>query len=278
MSSLGYNTGYIEDLYNQYLSDPQSVSESWQEFFADYHPSESFVSTSGNLPDKENKAQDVASGRVPSIIQGGDGAVTDPVHPASATSFIQEDVEIKPLRGAGAKIVENMEESLGVPTATSVRNIPVRLLAENRKLINEYQRYVGGNKVSFTHIVAYAIVKALTRFSNMNSTLSHIEGKPHHIVPKGVNLGLAIDVERRGRRSLMVPNIKDAGSMSFTRLLGTYNDLVVRARDGKLQIADFQGNHSYVDQPGNDRDSAKCTALDARSRGHHRCRVYWISS
>ena len=249
MSSLGYNTGYIEDLYNQYLADPQSVSESWRDFFADYHPSESFVSVKDNVGEIENKAVAVSTAISPEV-QGGDGALTDPIHPASATSFLPETVEIKPLRGVGAKIVENMEESLGVPTATSVRNIPVRLLAENRKLINEYQRYVGGNKVSFTHIVAFAIVKALSKYSNMNTTLSHQDGKPHHIIPKGVNLGLAIDVERRGRRSLMVPNIKDAGSMSFTRLLGTYNDLVVRARDAKLQVSDFQGTTATLTNPG----------------------------
>jgi len=246
---VSYNTGYIEDLYNQYLADPQSVSESWRDFFADYHPSESFVSTQDQ--NKEAESQPVAvTTAVPADVQGGDGALTDPIHPASATTFITEDVDIKPLRGAGAKIVENMEASLGVPTATSVRNIPVRLLAENRKLINEYQRYVGGNKVSFTHVVAFAIVKALSKYSNMNTTLSHQDGKPHHIVPKGVNLGLAIDVERRGRRSLLVPNIKDAGTMSFTRLLGTYNDLVVRAREGKLQVADFQGTTATLTNPG----------------------------
>ena len=252
MSSLGYNTGYIEDLYNQYLTDPESVSESWREFFADYHPSESFVSVSVDRA-KDSTSVQTASPQVsaePTITQGGDGAITDPIHPASATSFIREDVEIKPLRGAGAKIVENMEASLGVPTATSVRNIPVRLLAENRKLINEYQRYIGGNKVSFTHIVAFAIVKALKVYSNMNSTLSHEDGKPHHVQPKGVNLGLAIDVERRGKRSLMVPNIKHADEMSFTRLLGTYNDLVIRSREGALQIDDFQGTTATLTNPG----------------------------
>ena len=231
MSSLGYNTGYIEDLYNQYIADPKSVSESWQEFFADYHPSESFVSVPAETRAPEAQPTPVPAGGKPApAMRGGDGAIADPVKPASAD--LPDDRELKPLRGAGAKIVENMEQSLGVPTATSVRNIPVRLLAENRKLIKEYQRYIGGNKVSFTHMVAYAIVKALAKHANMNTTLHHKDGKPFHVIPNGVSLGLAIDVERRGRRSLMVPNIKDAGSLSFTRLLGTYNDLVVRARDG----------------------------------------------
>ena len=248
MSSLGYNTGYIEDLYNQYLADPDSVSESWREFFTDYHPSDSFVSALGT---QEREVQAVATPAPPAVSPGGgDGALTDPVHPASATSFIREDVEIVPLRGVGAKIVENMEASLGVPTATSVRNIPVRLLAENRKLINEYQRYVGGNKVSFTHLVAFAIVKALSVHHNMNSTLSHQDGKAQHVRPKGVNLGLAIDVERKGKRSLMVPNIKNANTMSFTRLLGTYNDLVVRSRDGALKVSDFQGTTATLTNPG----------------------------
>ena len=226
---MSYNTGYIEDLYNQYLADPQSVSESWRDFFADYHPSESFVSVKDTTTERESKPVAVST-TVPSDVQGGDGALTDPIHPASATTFIKEDVEIKPLRGAGAKIVENMEQSLGVPTATSVRNIPVRLLAENRKLINEYQRYVGGDKVSFTHIVAYAIVKALSKYSNMNTTLSHEDGKPHHIIPKGVNLGLAIDVEKRGRRTDLFthfnqsfPRVLNSSSIHFLAILSFSN-------------------------------------------------------
>ncbi len=181
---------------------------------------------------------------------GGDGALTDPVHPASVATSGREDVELRPLRGAGKKIVENMEASLGVPTATSVRQIPVRLLAENRKLINDYQRYVGGYKVSFTHIVAYAIVKGLKKFANLNSTVTHEDGKLQHVVPNNVNLGLAIDVERRGKRTLLVPNIKAADQMTFVQLLGIYNDIVVRAREGKLDIADFQGTTATLTNPG----------------------------
>ena len=181
---------------------------------------------------------------------GGDGAITDPIHPASAVASGREDVQLHPLRGAGAKIVENMEASLGVPTATSVRQIPVRLLAENRKLINDYQRYVGGDKVSFTHVVAYAIVLGLKKYANLNSTVTHEDGKLQHVVPNNVNLGLAIDMERRGKRMLLVPNIKAADQMSFVQLLGIYNDIVVRARDGKLDIADFQGTTATLTNPG----------------------------
>ncbi|MEZ4702092.1 MAG: multifunctional oxoglutarate decarboxylase/oxoglutarate dehydrogenase thiamine pyrophosphate-binding subunit/dihydrolipoyllysine-residue succinyltransferase subunit [Rhodothermales bacterium] len=155
-----------------------------------------------------------------------------------------------PLRGASAKIVENMEASLGVPTATSVRAMPVRLMAENRALINEYQRYVGGEKVSFTHLVAWAVVKGLKRFPNLNTTVRGSNGSLQQVVPKGTNLGLAIDIERRGKRVLFVPNIKGADQINFLQLLGIYNDIVKRARDGKLTPEDFDGTTATLTNPG----------------------------
>lgn len=242
----GFNTGYIEEIYKQYLNDPQSVSVSWREFFADYNPSDSFVAS------QAARTQEVAAKKAVATadVSGGDGAVTEPIHPAFVTAAGRDDVELRPLRGAGAKIVENMEASLGVPTATSVRQIPVRLMAENRKLINDYQRGVGGYKVSFTHIVAFAIVQGLKKFANLNSTVTHEDGKLQHVVPKNVNLGLAIDIERRGKRTLLVPNIKAVDEMSFMQMLGFYNDLVKRARDGKLEIADFQGTTVSLTNPG----------------------------
>ena len=137
MSSLGYNTGYIEEIYKQYLQDPTSVSKNWQDFFADYEPSESFAAARlARAPRAVESAEPVAIAPVMPP-EGGDGAITDPIHPASASATGREDVELKPLRGAGAKIVENMEASLGVPTATSVRQIPVRLLAEKYQYFEE---------------------------------------------------------------------------------------------------------------------------------------------
>src|SRR2546422_6379857 len=42
----------------------------------------------------------------------------------------QETGEVIPIRGVALKIVENMEASLAVPTATSQRRIPVKLRSE----------------------------------------------------------------------------------------------------------------------------------------------------
>jgi 2-oxoglutarate dehydrogenase E1 component len=283
VSSLGFNTGYIEELYKQYLDDPDSVSESWREFFADYHPDESFVAAmpssastppgdgeAGGAPEpaaeaqkaqKAQKAREAPEGEAeaaaePSAREAppqpsrGDGAAR-PITPASAPQVSDDKVDVQALRGPAAKIVENMEDSLGVPTATSARTMPVKLLWENRKLLNDYQRRVGGEKVSFTHIIAYAVVQAIKEQPAMNSTFRRDEdGTPQHVRPKQINLGLAIDIERRGERTLMVPNIKDAGSLNFAQFLGTYNDLISRTRSGDLEISDFEGTTATLTNPG----------------------------
>ena len=247
---LGFNTGYIEELYRQYLEDPGSVSENWQEFFADYKPSEAFQAATDARNEIVQKAASATVTAIPAggaPAQSGDGSVAEP---EVSKSPIPDDAEVIPLRGPAAKIAENMEASLGVPTATSVRTFPVKLMAENRGLINSYQKTVGGEKVSFTHLIGWAIVRAMSEYPAMNSTYRVEDGKPQHIIASRVNLGLAIDIERRGRRSLMVPNVKDAASMTFPQFLGIYNDLVKRARDGKLEIADFDGTTATLTNPG----------------------------
>ena len=282
MSSLGFNTGYIEELYKQYLDDPDSVSESWREFFADYHPDESFVaaqptSAAGDGEPSGASAEPAEPSEVaeqqareakkvapkqpaepssepppsePPAKPRGDGAA-QPITPASAPSVSDDTAQVQPMRGSAAKIVENMENSLGVPTATSARTMPVKLLWENRKLLNDYQRRVGGEKVSFTHVIAYAMVQAMKQVPSMYSTFRRDDdGTPQKVTPGQINLGLAIDIERRGRRTLLVPNIKDAGSLNFAQFLGTYNDLIARTRNGDLEISDFEGTTATLTNPG----------------------------
>ncbi|HEV2720555.1 MAG TPA: multifunctional oxoglutarate decarboxylase/oxoglutarate dehydrogenase thiamine pyrophosphate-binding subunit/dihydrolipoyllysine-residue succinyltransferase subunit, partial [Thermoanaerobaculia bacterium] len=144
-----------------------------------------------------------------------------------------------------------MEASLAVPTATSIRTIPVKVLEENRRVINHNLSLSGQPKASFTHLVAWAIVKAVKDFPRMNSAFAQQDGQPTRIDRDDVNLGLAIDVERKdGSRSLVVPNVKRANAIDFAQFLRTYNDVVRKARNNTLEISDFEGTTISLTNPG----------------------------
>ncbi|HET6818886.1 MAG TPA: multifunctional oxoglutarate decarboxylase/oxoglutarate dehydrogenase thiamine pyrophosphate-binding subunit/dihydrolipoyllysine-residue succinyltransferase subunit [Mycobacteriales bacterium] len=156
-----------------------------------------------------------------------------------------------PLRGAAARVVTNMEASLTVPTATSVRAIPAKLLIDNRVVINNHLRRGRGGKVSFTHIIGFALVRALAEFPVMNRAFSPADGKPAVTSPDHVNLGLAIDLAKDdGSRSLVVPNIKNADTLDFSRFWAAYEDLIRKARTGKLTADDFAGTTISLTNPG----------------------------
>ncbi|MEP7076179.1 MAG: multifunctional oxoglutarate decarboxylase/oxoglutarate dehydrogenase thiamine pyrophosphate-binding subunit/dihydrolipoyllysine-residue succinyltransferase subunit, partial [Acidobacteriota bacterium] len=141
--------------------------------------------------------------------------------------------------------------SLSVPTATSFREIPVKLLEENRRTINEHLQTRGRGKVSFTHIIAWAIVKAAKAYPQMNYGFGVVNGAPSRLTHEHINLGIAIDVEKKdGSRNLLVPNIKGADAMNFTQFFDAYNGQVKKARDGKLAIEDFQGTTISLTNPG----------------------------
>ena len=295
MSALGFNSGYIEELYRQYLDDPQSVSASWRDFFEDYQPGESFVAAAEARPGGDGAAQQPPPSATETATEGappaaeekpaegepaeekpaekaepateakqapapaedgasGDGGSADAGAPVlrSASAPSANGASVEPMRGAAGKIAENMEKSIGVPTATGVREIPVRLLSENRALINDYQRHVGGEKVSYTHIIAYALVQAMKEYPAMNATFRHDaeSGDPQKVVPEHVNLGVAISVERRGKKSLLVPNIKAAEETNFAQFLGLFNDLVKRTQGGNLEMSDFEGTTASITNPG----------------------------
>ena len=127
-----------------------------------------------------------------------------------------------------------MEQSLTVPTATSVREIPVKLLEENRRIVNNHQALVAGPKISFTHFLAWVVVRALERHPAMNVAYDRIDDRPHLLRRKSIRLGLAIDVERKGSRVLLVPNINEIETLDFPSLVARYNDLVARARRNEL--------------------------------------------
>jgi 2-oxoglutarate decarboxylase len=161
------------------------------------------------------------------------------------------DAEQTRLRGAGARTATNMTASLAVPTATSVRSVPAKLLIDNRIVINNHLGRGRGGKVSFTHLIGFAVVKALAAQPEMNNSYAEVDGKPTLITPAHVNLGVAIDYRKAdGTRQLLVPGIKAAETLDFRKFWLAYEDLIRRARAGKLEVDDFAGVTISLTNPG----------------------------
>ena len=193
-------------------------------------------------PRPETKAAEPAKG------------TTNPV-PKEQPPAEQADASDEPtytvLRGAPARTVANMDTSLTVPTATSVRSVPVKLLWDNRTVINNHLARARGGKVSFTHLIGYALVKALRATPELNVGFDTVDGKPNLVKPAHINLGLAIDMQKPdGTRQLLVPSIKGAEKMDFAAFWTAYEDVVRKARDNKLTVEDFQGTTISLTNPG----------------------------
>ncbi|MDQ2708863.1 MAG: multifunctional oxoglutarate decarboxylase/oxoglutarate dehydrogenase thiamine pyrophosphate-binding subunit/dihydrolipoyllysine-residue succinyltransferase subunit, partial [Actinomycetota bacterium] len=156
-----------------------------------------------------------------------------------------------PLRGSANAVVKNMQASLSVPTATSVRAVPAKLLADNRVVINNHLKRTRGGKISFTHLIGYALVKALADFPAMNRYYAETDDRPMVVTPEQVNLGLAIDLPgKSGQRSLVVVSIKGCEAMTFAQFWSAYEDVVRKARAGSLTTADFAGTTISLTNPG----------------------------
>ena len=155
------------------------------------------------------------------------------------------------LKGAPMRTARNMDASLAMPTATSVRNVPMKLAIDQRQMVNAHLARTTGGKVSFTHLIGYAMVQALKRVPAMNSAYEEVGGKPFLVEPNTINLGLAIDLPRPdGGRQLLVPNIKGCENLNFGQFWAAYEAVVRKARAGKLEVSDFQGTTATLTNPG----------------------------
>jgi len=254
--NFGANATYVEGLLSRFRSNPLLVDESWRAYFGELLGEA--AGTTVTVPAPSENGQRSSTSVAPATPQAVSPqnqpgpATAPPQEPKPATaSTIQDSVESLPIRGAALKIVENMEASLAVPTATSQRRIPVKLLDENRRIINQQLEEGERGKASYTHLIAWAILRALEKFPQLNDGYAEQEGSPVRLRRHDVNFGVAIDLEKKdGTRSLLVPNIKSANRLSFSEFLAAYDDVVTRARSGKLQVADFQGTTVSLTNPG----------------------------
>ncbi len=284
LADFGANEWLVDEMYDQYLQDKDSVDASWQRYFAG-HP----APAPDARPEPDGRSGGSSNGRANGSVNGSAGptaapaptpapaptqapappAPAAPSQPAQTprTAVTPEpaagppaakpapaptaDVHTTPLRGPAARVVANMESSLTVPTATSVRAVPAKLLIDNRIVVNNHLARSRGGKVSFTHLIGYAAAKAVAAMPEMNRGFAELDGKPVAVDPEHVNLGLAIDVTKPdGSRSLLVPNIKRAESMDFAQFWTAYEDIVRRARENKLTADDFAGTTISLTNPG----------------------------
>ncbi|SBS75201.1 Multifunctional 2-oxoglutarate metabolism enzyme (Includes: 2-oxoglutarate dehydrogenase E1 component; Dihydrolipoyllysine-residue succinyltransferase component of 2-oxoglutarate dehydrogenase complex) [uncultured Mycobacterium sp.] len=265
-SPFGQNEWLVEEMYRKFRDDPSSVDESWHEFLVDYNPEPTTdaVATGNGRPAAAPVAPpEPAPAPAPAkTAPAGNGAAA-PAAPAkapapapapapkAAPAAAANGEETQVLRGAAAAVVKNMNTSLEIPTATSVRAIPAKLMIDNRIVINNHLKRTRGGKVSFTHLLGYAIVQAVKSFPNMNRHYAEIDGKPNAVTPEHTNLGLAIDLQGKdGKRSLVVAAIKNCDTMRFGQFIAAYEDIVRRARDGKLTAEDFAGVTISLTNPG----------------------------
>ena len=334
ISDFGQNTWLVEEMYQQFKEDPNSVDPSWHDLLENYEPGDNGSGSdttsgpqsngsNGAAPEtktaekkttekktaapapqksatkaeagaetgpartgpgrsasapskqvtldqtparpaarkstatKESTATKAASGQ---SVASRDGSSRSHNRPAPKTPAGSKDSgaagsgssdESKVLRGPAAAIAKNMNLSLQIPTATSVRAIPAKLMIDNRIVVNNHLARTRGGKISFTHILGYAIVQAIKAYPNMNNHFAEVDGKPNVVTPAHTNLGLAIDlVGKDGNRTLVVAAIKNCETMGFAEFYSAYQDIVRRARDGKLTAEDFAGVTISLTNPG----------------------------
>ena len=301
LTAFGPNEWLVDELFEQYKKDKNSVDKAWWEFFADYDPatgqsgkgngtSAPAPAAAAEAPKAEPAKSEAPATPAPKSEAPKAAAKTaaprteapkaeapraaaprsEAPKPEAATSEKPAEApkprdaaptksegavnepETSPIRGASARVVTNMEASLAVPTATSVRAVPAKLLVDNRIVINNHLARSRGGKVSFTHLIGYAVVKALGAMPAMNNGYSTDDkGKPVLITPAHVNFGLAIDLEKPdGSRQLLVPSIKAAETMDFAHFWTAYEEMVKKARGNKLTVEDFKGTSISLTNPG----------------------------
>ncbi|RKN32957.1 multifunctional oxoglutarate decarboxylase/oxoglutarate dehydrogenase thiamine pyrophosphate-binding subunit/dihydrolipoyllysine-residue succinyltransferase subunit [Micromonospora musae] len=271
LAGFGPNEWIVEEMYQRYLADPKSVDSAWHDFFADYRPGpgagtprpDAKPAPATQQPEPAEQQEPVAAVAQPAEAKPAPAAPAKaaPAKPAApaakpaakpATSApTATGPQNTPLRGVAAKIVQNMDASLSVPTATSVRAVPAKLLVDNRIVINNHLARGRGGKVSFTHLIGYALVRAMAQHPEMNNSYAVVDGKPTLVRPEHVNLGIAIDMTRPdGSRNLVVPSIKGCEQMDFRQFWQAYEDVVRRARRNELTMEDYGGTTISLTNPG----------------------------
>ena len=242
------NAGFAQAMYEEFLRDPASVGPEWRRLFESGVVGDAGQRDSGTAGQRDGGGAEQREART----QGSHDGDSKSPDPLTRLPAVPPAAGLSPIKGPAAKLVANMNESLTVPTATTFRELPVAVLEAQRLRLNAgLQAARRPEKLSFTHLIAYAIVQATKRQPVMGHTLAVRDGTPHRVQPEGIGLGLAVDVQRKdGSRGLVVPAIKRADTMDFAAFHSAYEGLVEKARSNKLMPDDFAGATMSLTNPG----------------------------
>ncbi|MDO5683565.1 MAG: multifunctional oxoglutarate decarboxylase/oxoglutarate dehydrogenase thiamine pyrophosphate-binding subunit/dihydrolipoyllysine-residue succinyltransferase subunit, partial [Propionibacteriaceae bacterium] len=285
-SDFGANDWLLEEMYEKYQADPSSVDPQWAKFFkargdggkdatakpaaatpAAKKPAQAApAKPAAQQPAAEPKAPQSspaanaprATVEGPNVVRdmrpdrrAAGGLPADPPNPTVREAAGKQEPTRTILRGAPGRTAKNMDLSLALPTATSVRTVPMKLVIDQRIVINSHLRRSRGGKISFTHLIGYAMIRALRDVPEMNNHYDETDGKPTLVEPNTINLGIAIDLPKDdGTRQLMVPSIKDCQDLDFAQFWAAYEELVKKARNGQLQLPDFADTTLTLTNPG----------------------------
>ena len=303
-TDFGANDWLLEEMYEQFSTDPKSVDAVWADYFATHGapggtssdkpsagqaavptiPAPATPAPAASAPEAPAPARTTAppapaaapevkpapaaapatarrtpTVEAPTVVKEGrptspgsrGGLPADPPNPANRPDVSLEEPNRTTLRGAPMRTAKNMDASLTVPTATSVRSLPVKLLIDQRVVINNHLRRARGGKLSFTHLIGFAMVQALKTVPGMNNGYEVVGGKATMVEPVHVNLGLAIDLPKPdGTRQLLVPSIKSCETLDFAQFWAAYEQMVKKARAGKLEVSDFADTTITLTNPG----------------------------
>ena len=230
-SEFGANAEYVAELLSRWRTNPSSVDDEWRRYFRE-------------------RFGEAAPAPAPAPAAEPPRPVTAPAAVPTAPAAPIEGERV-PIRGGALRIAENMAASLEVPTATTQRQVPVKLVDENRRLVNDYRASIEQPKISFTHLISWAVIQALKAFPGMNDAFDAQGPEPARVRRDRVNFGLAVDVTKPdGSRTLLVPNVKGVEKMTFAEFAAAADDVVTRARTGKIKLADFEGTTISLTNPG----------------------------
>jgi 2-oxoglutarate dehydrogenase E1 component len=251
------NSWFEEELQQEFQHNQALTDESWKKFFQQQASNGVPAPVASPAPVAPAPVAPAAPAPVASPAPAASPAptqavaTTTPTASATTAQPTKPGDQLVPLKGAALRIAENMSLSLQIPTATSQRILPVKLIDENRRIINQHRSLAGKSKVSYTHIIAYALVKAVEKVPSINTAFAEKDGQSFRVTRPYLNIGVAVDVAGKdGNRSLLVPNIKGAQAMRFDQFLAAYDDVVQRARQGKLGVPDFEGTTISLTNPG----------------------------